>query len=110
MPKFITTGDVLKHEDSYKSREDIPAPVGTKTGQLVKYEPRGQYLVALTDERLGTVAVQPRDCTIYLDNIAQADIDAVFTDEAGTVPLTVEELKAQGDAHGIRYIGTPYTA
>lgn len=110
MPKLLTTGDLLKHEDSYKSREEIPAPVGTTIGQLVKHPTRKQYLVALSDERFGKVAVQPRDCTIFLDNVAQADIEAVFTDEEGTVPLTVDELIAQGDAHGIRYIGTPYTA
>lgn len=103
----LTIGDILKSEADPNNRIAIPAPVGTKTGQPVKYVARDQYLFALTDEVNGEVLVQPHNCVMYLDPILQADIDAVFTDELGEVPLTTAELIAQGDTHGIKYIGTP---
>lgn len=103
----LTIGDILKSEADPNNRIAIPAPVGTKTGQPVKYAARDEYLLALTDEVNGEVLVQPHNCVMYLDLILQADIDAVFTDELGEVPLTTAELIAQGDTHGIKYIGTP---
>lgn len=106
MPE-LTIGDILKSEADPNSRIAIPAPVDTKTGQLVKYEPRDEYLIALTDEVNGEVLVQPWNCVMNLAPIMQADIDAVFTDEEDLVPLTTAELITQGDAHGIKYIGTP---
>ena len=110
MSKFITIGDLLKAEATALSREAIDAPTGTKIGQLVKHPLRGQYLVALSDETNGKVLVQPHNCKIFLDNVAQTHIDAIKTDDAGKVSLTVDELIKQGDAHGIQYIGAPYTA
>lgn len=103
----LTIGDILKSEADPNNRIAIPAPVGTKTGQPVKYAARDEYLLALTDEVNGEVLVQPHNCVMYLAPILQADIDAVFTDELGEVPLTTAELIAQGDTHGIKYIGTP---
>jgi len=47
---------------------------------------------------------------VFLGSIPQANIDAVFTDEEGLVPLTVATLKTQGDLYGIKYIGTPKAA
>lgn len=103
----LTIGDILKSEADPNNRIAIPAPVGTKTGQPVKYAARDEYLLALTDEVNGEVLVQPHNCVMYLAPILQADIDAVFTDELDEVPLTTAELIAQGDTHGIKYIGTP---
>lgn len=103
----LTIGDILKSEADPNNRIAIPAPVGTKTGQPVKYAARDEYLFALTDEVNGEVLVQPHNCVMYLDPILQAGVDAVFTDELDEVPLTTAELIAQGDTHGIKYIGTP---
>lgn len=103
----LTIGDILKSEADPNNRIAIPAPAGTKTGQPIKYAARDEYLIALTDEVNGEVLVQPHNCVMYLDPILQANIDAVFTDELGEVPLTTAELIAQGDTHGIKYIGTP---
>ena len=105
----LTIGDILKSEADPNNRITIPAPVGTKTGQPVKYVARDQYLFALTDEVNGEVLVQPHNCVMNLAPIMQADIDAVFTDGDSLVPLTNAELLTQGDAHGIKYIGTPRT-
>lgn len=103
----LTIGDILKSEADPNNRIAIPAPVGTKTGQLVKYAERKEYLIALSDETNGEVLVQPHNCVMNLAPIMQADIDAVFTDDLSAVPLTNAELLTQGDAHGIKYIGTP---
>lgn len=109
-PAYLTIGDLLKSEANVNSRISLKAPKGTKIGQLVKYEVRGQYLVALSDESYGQVLVQPHNCTINLDNVAQADIDALFSDTGNKTKLTVETLIKQGDSYGIKYVGTPYTA
>ena len=109
MSKFITLGDLLKSEADTQSRESIPANTGTKIGQLVNHPLRGQYLVALSDETNGKVLVQPHNCVIYLDNVALANITSIKQGEP-LAPLTVDILKKEGDAHGIKYIGTPYTA
>ncbi len=106
MPE-VTIGDILKSEADFNSRIAIAAPVGTKAGQMVKHEPRDQYLVALTDEVNGEALVQPHNCVINLGAISAADIAAVFTDDLDAVPLTTAELITQGDTHGIKYIGTP---
>lgn len=103
----LTIGDILKSEADPNNRISIPAPAGTKTGQPVKYAARNEYLLALTDEVNGEVLVQPHNCVMNLAPIMQADIDAVFTDELGEVPLTTADLITQGDTHGIKYIGTP---
>ncbi len=107
---YVTIGDILKSEADSSNRIAIPATDGTKTGQMVKYTERNEYLIALTDETNGEVLVQPHNCTVFLGNIPQANIDAVFTDEEGLVPLTVATLKTQGDLYGIKYIGTPKAA
>lgn len=107
---YVTIGDILKSEADSSNRIAIPATDGTKAGQLVKYTERNEYLIALTDETNGEVLVQPHNCTMFLGSIPQANIDAVFTDEEGAVPLTVATLKTQGDLYGIKYIGTPKAA
>lgn len=104
---YVTIGDILKSEADVNSRIAIPATAGTKTGQLVKYAERNEHLIALTDEVNGEVLVQPWNCNIFLGNVSQAAIDAVFTDEEGLVPLTTAQLIKQGDLYGIKYIGTP---
>ena len=93
---FVTIGDLLKDEASTGNRVDIPAPVGLKAGELVKYEPRNQYLVALTDEINGKTLVQPFNCVMFADNISEASLEAHS--------LTVQDLANQGEAHGIKYI------
>ena len=107
---YVTIGDILKSEADSSNRVAIEAPTGTKAGQLVKFSLRNEYLIALTDETNGEVLVQPHNCTMFLGNIPQANIDAVFTDEAEEVPLTTEQLITQGDLYGIKYVGTPKAA
>lgn len=104
---YVTIGDILKSEADHNNRIAIPAAAGTKTGALVKYTERNEYLFALTDETNGEVLVQPHNCTVFLGSIPQATIDSVFTDVEGLVPLTVATLKTQGDLYGIKYVGTP---
>lgn len=103
---FITIGDLLKAEADYRSRIKIPAPVGTKIGQLVTHPSRYEPLVALSDEEGGNVLVQPHNCTIYLDNIDPADIAAYDHGGDIPIPMTAATLIAQGDKHGIKYITT----
>lgn len=103
----LTIGDILKSEADPNSRIAIPAPVGTKTGQLVKYAERNEHLIALTDETNGEVLVQPHNCVMFLGGVLQADIDSQFTDEENTVALTTAALIKQGDLYGIKYVGTP---
>lgn len=93
---FVTIGDLLKDEASTGNRVDIPAPTGLKAGELVEYTPRGQYLVALTDETFGKTLVQPVNCVIFADNISE--------DSLAAYELTVQQLADQGEAHGIKYI------
>lgn len=99
MTKPVTIGDILKSEADSNSRVSVPAAANTKAGQLVKYPLRNEYLVALSDTESGKVLVQPHNCVIYLDSVKQSDLDAVS--------VTAEQLKTQGDAHGIKYIGAP---
>lgn len=110
----VTMGDLLKSEADRLSRVAIAAPVDTKIGQPVLFEPRGQYLIALSDETQGEVLVQPHNCVIYLNSV---DPDAVaatlitIVDPEGVdgatieAPLDAATLKAQGDTYGIKYIG-----
>lgn len=104
---IITLGDILKSEADSQSRIVITAPKGTKIGQLVKYESRKQYLVALSNEKDGKVLVQPHNCVINLDFVATSEITGKQTGEEESTPLTVELLKKEGDVYGIKYIGTP---
>lgn len=95
---LVVLSDILKSELTYKSRIAIPAPKGTKMGDLVKYDVRNQYLVALSDEEHGKVMVQPHNCVINLDNIElPAKVDGQ--------PFNAQEWIKQGDAFGIQYIG-----
>lgn len=108
----ITIGDILKSEADRNSRVAITAPEGTKIGQPVLYEPRGEYLIALSDEENGKVLVQPWNCVIYLEPIAQASLEAISIDgeeEEDATPLSKELLIKQGDKYGIKYIGMPKT-
>ena len=93
---FVTIGDLLKDEASTGNRVDIPAPAGLKAGELVKYEPRNQYLVALTDEINGKTLVQPFNCVMFADNISETSLTAT--------KVTVQQLANEGEAHGIKYI------
>ena len=106
MPKLITIGDLLKAESDYRSRTKIPAPTGTKIGQLVNHPQRNEPLVALSDEESGMVLVQPHNCTIYLDNVDPSVITAYVLDKSTNEKLTADKLIAQGDKHGIKYIKT----
>lgn len=107
---LITISDVLKSEADPLSRIAITAPKGTKIAQLVKYEVRKRYLVALSDEKDGKVLVQPHNCVINLDVVSEADITDKQTGDEGNTPLTVDLLKKEGDVYGIKYIGTPKSA
>lgn len=101
MRKLITLGDLLKSEADPLSRDTIKAD-NVKIGQLVQHPTRKKYLVALSDSEHGKVLVQPHNCTINLDFVADADLKAQS--------LTAEKLAKEGDEYGIKYIGTPYTA
>ncbi len=103
--KPLRTGDLLKAEASEASRISIATDKAVKIGQPVLFPLRNQYLIALSDSTNGKVLVQPHNCTINLDLVAEDDITAIGDDE---VNITVEEFIKQGDAYGIRYIGTPY--
>lgn len=105
-PKLIRRGDLLKAEADRNSRIVISAD-NIKIGQLVQHPERKQYLVALSDSERGKVLVQPHNCTINLDFVAETDITSK---QNGSKALTLDELKKQGDSFGIKYIGTPYTA
>lgn len=94
-----TRGDLLKAEADPKSRQVIKAD-GVKMGQLVHYDLRGAYLVALSHSEHGAVLVQPHNCTINLDFVKKSDIESKN--------LTLQDLVTEGDAYGIQYIGTPY--
>lgn len=107
--KPLTIGDLLKSEADQQSRVAVPAPAGTKAGQLVEYPLRSEHLVALTDETHGEVLVQPHNCVIYLDHVSEASVTALMQAD-GKTAMTVDDFVKQGDAHGIKYIGTPYMA
>lgn len=101
MSKLITLGDLLKSEADHMSRIAIDAD-NIKIGQLVQHPTRKKYLVALSDSEHGKVLVQPHNCTINLDFVAEADLKAQS--------LTADKLAKEGDEYGIKYIGTPYTS
>lgn len=110
--EHLGIGDILKAEAIYQSRAVIAAPSGTKAGQLVEYSPRSTatakyYLVALTDEIGGEVIVQPHNCVINLDVIAETDITEQLVKADAVEKITVDKFKASGDLYGIVYIGTP---
>lgn len=114
MPKldYLGIGDILKAEALPLSRAVITAPEGTKAGQLVPYTPRTTgtatfYLVALTDEEQGKVVVQPHNCVVNLDVIAESEIIGKFVKGESGAKLTLDKLREAGDAYGIVYIGTP---
>lgn len=88
---LVRQGDILKSENDRLTRIEIPAPTGTKMGELVEYKLRKQKLVALTDEQHGTVQVQPHNCVINLDFVKLGSEKA-------------ETLIKQGDQYGIKYI------
>lgn len=93
---LVLLGDILKSEADYHARIQIPAPQGTKMGDLVEYKLRKQKLVALSDEQNGKVQVQPHNCTINLDFVNLGSEKA-------------ETLAKQGDAFGIKYISSTKT-
>lgn len=97
---LITRGDILKSEADPMSRISVKAD-NIKMGQLVEHPMRKQFLVALSDSEHGQVLVQPHNCVINLDFVAESAITGKS--------LTVATFIKQGDAHGIKYIGTPYT-
>lgn len=110
----VTIGDLLKSEADRLSRVAITAPEGTKIGQPVLFEPRGQYLIALSDEVNGEVLAQPHNCVMYLNSVdpnAVALIKVNVVDPEGAegetieTALTADMLKTQGDTYGIKYIG-----
>lgn len=110
----VTIGDLLKSEADRLSRVAVTAPEGTKIGQPVLFEPRGQYLIALSDEANGEVLAQPHNCVIYLNSVDPDAIAATLLTvpdpdgaegETIEVPLDASTLKAQGDTYGIKYIG-----
>lgn len=100
----IRRGDLLKAEADRNSRIVIKAD-NIKIGQLVLHPERKQYLVALSNSERGKVLVQPHNCTINLDFVAETEITAK---QQGSKALAIDELKKQGDTYGIKYIGTPY--
>lgn len=108
MTKILTIGDLLKSEADSQSREAIPSNTGVKIGQLILHPKRKKYLVALSDEENGKVLVQPHNCVIFLDNVAETAITEKMTGDGGDTPLTVEAFIQEGDVYGIKYIGTPY--
>lgn len=89
---LVVLGDILKHESDRMSRQVVPAPKGTKMGDLVDYPPRKKKLVALSDEQGGKVLVQPHNCTINLDYVNLGSVKA-------------DTLIKDGDGFGIKYIG-----
>lgn len=95
MQYLISRSDILKSEANPKSKICINAPQGTKIGDVVKYDVRNQYLIALSDEQHGKVLVQPQDCVMDLSML--------------TLPSDVKfaDLQKQGDVYGIQYVGTP---
>ena len=96
-------GDFLKWEATPLTRTPVAAAKGTKAGTFVDYAPRaGKKLLALTDEQDGIVIVQPHNCIIDLTLVADAAVKA-----AASAGGNLDGLKADGDAYGIVYTGTP---
>ena len=106
----VQTGDLLKGEALPLSRRVVRVTPGTKAGQLVKYTLRkgNPWLGALTDEMNGEVVVQPHNCVINLDFVAESEITGKKVNEAAAANMKVDDFIADGDAYGIIYIGTPY--
>lgn len=106
----VQTGDLLKGEALLLSRRVVKAESGTKAGQLVKYPLRtsNPWLVALTDEVNGEVVVQPHNCVINLEHVAESEITGKKVNEGAAANMTVADFIAAGDAYGIIYVGTPY--
>lgn len=102
--KMITISDILKSEADPSSRTVISAPKDTKMGQPVKYELRGQYVIALPNESNGKVLIQPHNCIVNLEYVKNSDITSVMTGDENNIPLSIETLKKEGDAYGIQYI------
>ena len=113
----LTIGDLLKSEADCNSRIAIKVTDDIKCGQPVLYEPRGTYLIALSNTEHGMVLVQPWNCVIYQDNIDMEAIKSLTVNvadpdggEPTTTTLTVDILKAQGDQYGIKYTTTEHSA
>jgi putative pilus assembly secretion protein len=106
----VQTGDLLKGEALPLSRRVVKAAAGTKAGQLVKYPLRSSnpWLVALSDEVNGEVVVQPHNCVINLEHVAESEITGKKVNEGAAANMKVEEFIAAGDAYGIVYVGTPH--
>lgn len=112
----LTIGDLLKSEADSNSRVAIKATGDIKCGQPVLYEPRGEYLIALSNTEHGMVLVQPWNCVIYQDNIDMEamkllTVNVANPDGGDPTPttLTIDILKAQGDQYGIKYITTEHS-
>lgn len=114
----LVMGDILKSEADPNSREAIAAEPTVKIGDVVNYPSRKQPLIALSNAEQGQVLVQPWNCTINLDVIALSKITGFMMqsnlglaesgmDSSDPTYLNLEELKAQGDTYGIKYIGEP---
>lgn len=104
-------GDILKYEATPMTRISVSAPAGTKAGAAVAvpYKSRSSdpiVLIALTDEKEGTVLVQPHNCVIDLSLTSAAQLSATLGE---TVPEgdILTALADGGDAYGIVYTGTP---
>ena len=71
----LTADAFLKWEATPLTRISIPAPKGTKTGQLV-VSPwgSGTWFIALGDEKDGKVTVQPQMCAMDLQHVSDAEI------------------------------------
>lgn len=93
----LTLGDLLKSEADTGSREVIKSEAGVKIGQLIQHPIRKKYLVALSNEEHGQVLVQPRNCTIFYDNVDKDDVKAK--------KMTLDKLIKEGDEFGIKFIG-----
>ncbi|MDO4879583.1 MAG: oxaloacetate decarboxylase alpha chain [Neisseria sp.] len=97
------SGDFLKYEATPLTRAAVPAAKGTKIGTFVDYPARtGKKLLALSDEQDGRVVVQPHNCIIDLTYVAESAVNA-----AASTGGNLDGLKADGDAYGIVYTGTP---
>lgn len=71
----LTADAFLKWEATPLTRVSIPAPKGTKTGQLVM-SPWGSgiWFIALGDEKDGKVVVQPQMCAMDLQYVSDEEI------------------------------------
>nr|DAO77947.1 MAG TPA: hypothetical protein [Caudoviricetes sp.] len=96
-------GAYLKYEATPLTRQSVAAPKGTQSGTFVDYPLRaGKKLLALTDEKDGMVVVQPHNCVVDLSLVKATDVN-----NAASTGGNLDGLKADGDAYGIVYQGTP---